>query len=239
MTLPPLESLPGYRRRFIITPQPGVVRGELEDDYHHMGVVIRHEHGVANAIEAITIRAPWNTCPAAVAQLNKTFLGVPLAAFAIRGEAKLNCTHLHDVAVLAAAHAHDAGPLIYDVLVSDPVEDRARCELRRNGETILNWTVAALQIVAPAELAGMNLFDMRAVLATLDPPAQEATRVLRWSSIIARGRIIPFEQQSNASTMPASCFSFQPGIKEHAYRIGGEKDFSDGSRQPLDERAIS
>jgi hypothetical protein len=238
MTLPSLDSLPGYRRRFIITPQPGSVRSELEDDFHHMGVVIHHESGIATAIDAITIRAPWNTCPAAVAQVRKTFLDVPLHSFGVRGEAKINCTHLHDLAVLAAAHANDADPLTYDVLVCDAIAGRSRAELRRNGEPILSWTLENLTIVEPATLAGTMLFDMRAVLASMDTTTQEAMRVLRWGSIVARGRAIPFEQQSNASSMPASCFSFQPGVKEHAFRVGKRKDFSDGSMQPLDEHAI-
>ena len=234
-----LDSLPGYRRRFIITPQPGQVRSELEDDYHRMEVVIHHEAGVAVAIDAFTLRAPWNTCSDAVAQVRKTFLGVPLNTFGARGEAKLNCTHLHDLAVLGAAHVDDDTPLIYDVLVSDPVADRAHAELRRNGKAILNWTLENMQIVEPTELAGTMLMDMRALLASMDAPTQEITRILRWASVVARGRIIPFEQQSNASTMPASCFTFQSGNKEHAFRIGHAKDFSKGQLQPLGERVTS
>jgi hypothetical protein len=233
-----LDAVPGYRRRFVITPQPGFVRSELEDDFHHMGVEIRHEEGIAVAIDAITVRAPWNTCPGAVAQVRKTFLGVPTNAFGVRGEAKLNCTHLHDLAVLGAAHAHDTAPLIYDVLVSDPIEGRNRAELRRNGECVLSWTLEQSHIVEPAEFAGTSLFDMRALLATMDASAQEATRVLRWGSIVAHGRVIPIEQQSNASAMPPSCFTFQPGMKEHAFRIGLSKDFSKGDIRPLAERAI-
>jgi hypothetical protein len=129
------------------------VRSELEDDYHHMDVVISHENDIAVTIDALTVRAPWNTCPAAVTQVRKTFVGVPLDAFGARGEAKLNCTHPHDLAVLGAAHAHDNVPLIYDALVSDPVENNARTELRGHGEPILNWTLENMQIVAPTELA--------------------------------------------------------------------------------------
>jgi hypothetical protein len=54
---------------------------------------------------------------------------------------------------LGAARAHDNVPLIYDALVSDPVENNARTELRGNGEPILNWTLENMQIVAPTELA--------------------------------------------------------------------------------------
>jgi Protein of unknown function (DUF2889) len=235
----PLDSLPGYRRRFVITPQSDQVRCELEDDFHRMEVVIHHEAGIALKIDAYTLRAPWNTCPNAVAQVQKTFVGLPLDKFAARGEAKLNCTHLHDLAVLGATHAHDDAPLSYDVLVSDPVADRAQAELRRNGEPILKWTLQNMHIIEPAELAGTMLLEMRTLLASMDASTQEAMRILRWAAVVARGRIIPFEQQSNASTMPASCFTFQPGNKEHAFRIGQSKDFSTGQLQPLDARVIA
>jgi hypothetical protein len=83
------------------------------------------------------------------------------------------------------------------------------------------------------------LLDMRALLSSMDASAQEATRILRWASIVARGRIIPFEQQSNASIMPASCFTFQPGNKEQASRVGHGKDFSSSQRRPFDERVMA
>ncbi len=234
-----LDATAGYRRRFIITPQHGFVRSELEDDFHHMVVEIRHEDSIAVAIEAITVRAPWNTCPGAVAQVHKTFIGVPLSEFGVRGEAKLNCTHLHDLAILGAAHAEDAATLTYDVLVSDPVEGRNRAELRRDGLPILNWTMEDSRIVEPAEFAGTMLYDIRALLASMDGPSREAMRVLRWGAIVAHGRRIPLAQQSDANAMPPNCFTFQPGMRERAIRIGRSKDFSSGNLQPLDERVIA
>ena len=41
----------------------GEVRSEVEDDYHCMAVVVRHDGRVAQAVEADMIRAPWTTCP--------------------------------------------------------------------------------------------------------------------------------------------------------------------------------
>jgi hypothetical protein len=238
MSTPPLDSVPGYRRRFIITPHPGHVRSELEDDFHHMGVDIRHADGVATTIDAITIRAPWTTCPAAVAQLEKSFLNVPLHEFRARGETKLNCTHLYDLALLGAAHAYDPTPLTYDVLVSDPVDGRSTAQLRRDGERILSWTIEELRIVAPPQFAGRSLFDIRQLLESMDEAGQEALRVLRWGTIVARGRVIPMERQSDASAMPPNCFTFQPDIKNRALRVIQIKDFSDGRSQPLAERAV-
>src|SRR4029077_17581389 len=95
-----IDSVPGFRRRFIVTPAPNRVSCEVEDDYHCMGVTIHHDGKVATKVEAVLQRAPWTTCPGAVAVVEQTFSGVPLDGFASRGEKRSNCTHLHDLAVL-------------------------------------------------------------------------------------------------------------------------------------------
>lgn len=230
-----LDQVPGFRRRFRVTPGRGWVRSEVEDDYHHMTVILRHEAGVVTEIEPTMHRVPWTTCPGAPQQLRQTFVGVALGAFAARGEKSANCTHLHDLAVLAAAHAQDREPLAYDILVSDPVDGRRQVELRRNGEPLLGWTDQDNRILEPAELAGQGLFDpLRPWIDTLDPQQQEAARLMRWGAILAHGRTIPMERQSDASRMPPNCYSFQPQRKAQARRIGEIKDFSRGTAQPLD-----
>lgn len=229
-----LDQLPGFRRRFRVTPGRGWVRSEVEDDYHHMTVILRHEGGVVIEVEPTMHRAPWTTCPGAPLQLRETFTGVSLQAFAGRGEKSTNCTHLHDLAVLAAAHAQDSEPLVYDILVSDPVEGRRRVELRRNGEALLGWTDQDNRIVEPAELAGQGLFDpLRPWIDSLDAQGREAARLMRWGAILAHGRSIPMERQSDASRMPPNCYSFQPQRKGSARRVGEIKDFSQGPAQPL------
>lgn len=233
---PALDSLPGFRRRFQITPMAGVVRSEVEDDYHHMGVVVRHRDGVATAIEPVMIRAPWSTCPGAVARLAATFTNVALGDFPGRGERPTNCTHLHDLALLAATHAHDAAPTIYDILTSDPVDGIVFTELRRNGRVELRWSLKGFQIVAPPELAGTSLNQLRPWIDTLDAAGQEAARVLRWGTMIAHGRAIPLEKQSDASRFPGNCYTFQPENAVLARRIVDIRDFSKGGAQPLEAR---
>ncbi|TGD70170.1 DUF2889 domain-containing protein, partial [Mangrovimicrobium sediminis] len=107
MAEPALDQLPGFRRRFRVTPAPGRVLSEVEDDFHCMGVCIEHDQGVATRIEPQMHRAPWNTCPGAEQQLVATFTGQPLDGFARRGGKTSNCTHLYDLAELGAAHAQD------------------------------------------------------------------------------------------------------------------------------------
>ena len=233
-----LDELPGFRRRFRITPLAGKVISEVEDDYHCMRVTIIHDSHTATAVEPMLIRAPWTTCPGAVHKLKETFTGVALARFAERGEKRANCTHLHDLAVLGAAHAGDAKPLIYDILVSDPVDGKRVAELRMDGATVLRWTLLGVEIVEPAELAGVTLDKLNPWIASLEPHLQEAGRVFRWGTLIANGRSIPLEKQSDAKRMPTgNCYTFQPDKQAVAVRVGEIRDFSKGMAQPLDQRS--
>lgn len=235
MQIPAIEQLPGFRRRLRVTPLPDRVLSEVEDDFHCMRVMVYHRGGIATAIEATMIRAPWTTCPGAVEQLKQAFTGVALDAFAVRGEKQTNCTHLYDLATLGAAHAHDTAPLVYDILVSDPNSGARRAELRRDGETVLGWTEANFTITEPAFLAGTRLDKMRTWIDTLDPAKQEEARLLRWGNMLANGRTIPLDSQSDATRMPPNCYTFQPDRKAGAKRIGVIRDFSTGTARPLDD----
>src|SRR5690242_9558027 len=73
MNMTVLANLPGFRRRFRITPATGVVSAEVEDDFHCMSVTVRHRNGVTTAVEPVLFRAPWTTCPGAVERLKQTF----------------------------------------------------------------------------------------------------------------------------------------------------------------------
>jgi hypothetical protein len=229
-----LDQLPGFRRRFRIDGGDGWVRAAVEDDYHCMDVTLRHQGGSVTAVEPVMHRAPWTTCPGAVEQLRQTFTGVVLDGFVARGDKPANCTHLHDLAVLAAAHAADTAPLVYDILVSDPVDAWREVELRRNGERLLGWVEREHRIVEPSELAGLRLDELGRWISALDPDLQEGARLLRWGAMLAHGRTIPMERQSDASRMPPNCYSFQPERARVARRIGEIRDFSRGSARPLD-----
>jgi len=230
------ERLPGFWRRFRITPADGRVSSELEDDFHCMSLLLHHADGIATALEPAMQRAPWTTCPGALSQLQRTFTGKALDDFPRLGQKTANCTHLYDLALLAAAHARDAQPLVYDVLVADPVEGRRRAELRRNGIPILGWVEQGMRILEPEEVAGLELLSMQAWVQSLDPERQEAARVLRWGNLIANGRSIPLAQQSDATRLPPSCYSFQPERAALARRVGEIRDFSKGLDEPLGER---
>jgi hypothetical protein len=230
-----LDDLPGFRRRILISPQPGRVSAYVEDDYHCMGVTLHHANGIATKVEPDMIRVPWTTCPGAPAVLEKTFTGLALDAFAKRGEKFSNCTHLHDMALLAAAHANDAAPLTYDILVSDPVEGRSTAELRRNGVVVLDWVQAEGKFVEPAHLAGKRIDELGPWIASLDAEGQEYARIFRWATMIAHGRLMTNEIRSGmARKGVGQCFTFQPETAATTvYRPETVQDFSHGQTPPL------
>jgi Protein of unknown function (DUF2889) len=228
------DARAGFRRRFRIMPRAETVSAAVEDDFHCMAVTLAHEGGVIQEVDAIMDRWPWTTCPGAMAELATTFAGTALADVAKRGLKPSNCTHLYDLAIFAAAHAGDAGPTIYDVFVSDTVDGSKYCEIRRNDERVLDWTMADDVIIAPEGLSGTHLMQLRDWIASLNPAAREAARILQWAALIAHGREIPLEKQSDATRMPPNCFTFQPDRAQRAKRIGEIVDFSGSPRRPLD-----
>ncbi|WP_205691894.1 DUF2889 domain-containing protein [Caulobacter soli] len=230
---------PAFHRHVLVTPGEGWVSAWVEDDYHHMGVTLRHDGQTIVGVEADMVRAPWSTCPGAVQQLSETFTGARLDEAAARGEKQMNCTHLHDMAVTAAAHARDAAPTRYEITVTDAVDGVRVAEITREGASALRLVERDKLVEEPAEAAGKTLFQLGEWIAALDEQGREAARLLRWAAIIAHGRAIPMERQSDATRMPANCFTFQPGRKEKARRVGAVMDFSTSVRRPLGERAAT
>ena len=233
MTTPHLDGLPGFRRRFRIVPDDGAVTASVEDDFHCMTVTLHHDGARIGAVEAHTIRAPWTTCPGAEQVLRDTFGGTALAEAARRGLKQANCTHLYDLAVLAAAHSLEGRPVTYDVLVADPADGVGEAEIRRDGAPLLRWAIAGMELTAPPELAGTNVMALRDWIGTQAPDLREAAKILQWACLIAHGRQIPLAEQSDAARMPPNCYTFQPDIARRAVRVGEIVDFSRSEREPL------
>lgn len=231
---PDIGRQPAFHRHVLITSGEGWISAWVEDDYHHMGVTLRHDGQTIVGVEADMVRAPWSTCPGAVHQLDATFTGVRLDDVAARGEKQANCTHLHDMAVIAAAHARDLVPTRYEITVTDAVDGVRVGQITRDGVPVLRIIERANLVEEPTQAAGKTLFQLGEWIASLDEQGREAARLLRWAAIIAHGRAIPMERQSDATRMPSNCFTFQPGRKEKAQRIGAVLDFSTAERRPLD-----
>ena len=229
-----MSDRPGFRRCIRIVPQADRVTAAVEDDYHCMVVTLYHAGGAITAVEAVMDRWPWTTCPGATAELATTFTGTPLAEVAKRGLKSSNCTHLYDLTVFAAAHAGDAEPTTYDVIVGDAVAGRKQAEIRKNGAVVLDWTLEDDVLRAPSNLDGIGVMQLRDWIATLNPATREAARILQWAVLIAHGRSIPLDRQSDAMKMPPGCYTFQPDRAKVAKRVGRIIDFTQSDRRPLD-----
>lgn len=229
-----IDDLPGYRRRIVVESVPGVALAMLEDDFHAMAVTLRHDGSKILSIDPLMDRAPWTTCPGAVAQLRSTFAsGMTLAEVNVRHEKRINCTHLHDLAVLAAAHAKAHGRVVYEVLVSDPVADRRELELRRDGEVLFRWAEHDRTLVEPAEIAGQSLHTLRDWIRTLPEDLREPARVLQWAGMVGRGRAVMATMTDRKVDRPPDCFASQPERVEAARRVGEWIDFSDAGERRL------
>jgi hypothetical protein len=235
--VPSLDVLPGFRRRIAIVPRDGSITAALEDDYHAMAVTLEHDGSTVSAVRSEVDRAPWTTCPGAPAVLAETFTGLALSDVAARGARHTNCTHLHDLALLAAAHAHDAAPMAYEVLVADAgvkaFGGEVHAEIRRDGVPVLAIAHLGLIMSAPSEVAGQSLRKLRGWIEGLPEPLREPARLLQWVVIVAQGRAIPLDRQSDATRLALNCFTFQPGRREQAVRVGRIVDFSQGREVPL------
>lgn len=227
------DTRPGYRRCVRVVPTPRAVLAMLEDDLHCLAVILHHERGVVTVVDAVSERLPWDTCPGAAAKLVSTFEGLALSDVTARRDKKANCTHFHDLAVLAAAHAGDNDPLAYDIVATDPVSGRRSLEIRRNGAIVHRWIESEGILSDPSPLAGLTLLTMRDHVAALEGIEQEAARMLQWASLVAHGRTMSHELQSRARDLPPNCYTLQPERAATAERVGERVDFGAGSRKPL------
>jgi hypothetical protein len=229
-----IDELPGFRRRFAVTPSPEEVTAELEDDVHRMSVTLQHDGARVTHVEAGMDRHPWDLCPGAVAKVIADFAGRPLRPSARTIDKKANCTHLFDLAELALRHAIDTVPTLYEMLVSDPVDGIVVAVLRRDGQDRLCWRLRDDQMLEPHPARGLTLIGLRPWIDTLPEEQKFEARMLQWASLVAHSRLIPWDVQTTLRTLPGSCFASQPGRHEKCQRIGERIDFSKpGARLPL------
>lgn len=235
---PHAATLPGYRRVLRVEPAPGSVTALLEDDLHCMAVRLQHDGCTVSRVEPVMQRVPWTTCPGAVPALVRTFEGVALAEVTAKRDKPLNCTHLHDLAVIAARHAGDGDAIEYRIAVSDPEEvDGAQerlLEIGRNASLVHRWVERDGVLVSPPGLAGHTALSLRDWIAALPEPEREAARLLQWGSLVAHGRQMDDARRQASLAYRPSCFTMQPERVGDARMAGGIHDFSRGGRQPLE-----
>ncbi|RYY25846.1 MAG: hypothetical protein EOP62_12035 [Sphingomonadales bacterium] len=230
----------GYRRRVRIVPQIGRVDVDMEDDAHCFGVTLTHDGTTILAVETSAPRYPWTTCPAAGVFLASKMTGVLLADAADVQNQRDHCTHMYDLFVLAARHAPDHAPTVYDIRVSDPVDGGGAAGIRLaeidlNGETILRWRLG--DPTGVDGIAGGNLRELDAWTRTLTDDLQEAGRMLRRGALVSGTRFFDFPVGAAAGAMTqmiGACFTYQPGRADTALRVADTiRDFSNEPEKML------
>ncbi len=241
-----------YRRAIVVEAAPGEARGELADDFHHFAVRVGHDGAHVREIEGEPVRVPWTTCPGALAPLRRmegAALSLPLLELVRHTPAREQCTHWHDVACLAIAHAARAargGPASrrYDVAMPDRIDRTTTCTLERDGERAAEWRLEGMKIVeaSAGSFAGLTIGTaaFRAHLAGLaDPDAIEAAWVLQRAFFIGLGRQHDFEAMPTAEGFGAmvggSCHTYSPERMAEGLRNRGTvRDFTDRPGDVLD-----
>ena len=227
-----------YRRRVeVATWAPGVVVGELEDDFHRFGVVLGHDDTMVTGIEGVARRFPWSTCPGAVDPLRAevgTELCPTLSGVRRQTQPQLTCTHMYDVFALAVVHAHDGRErTAYDIVVPDREDGRSRAQLTGPDGLALDWQIARNTIEGPPPFGGRALYGGFVGWAeeTLDPATAEAAIVLRRAFYISLGRMVDLDDYASASEIDPRqlgvCHTFQPDVVASSVRVrGATRDYS-------------
>ncbi len=230
-----------YRRRIrVTTVEPGVVVSELEDDFHHFVVTLRHDGERVESVDAESKRWPWATCPAAAEPL-RLLAGMPLARrFTAAGrytDPKQNCTHQFDAACYAITHAAwGREQRVYDLEVPrrDPATGATRVRLWVDGAHRLTWNIRWQGLddpEPPFDVAPWKGGFMRWADATLPEDDAECAITLRRACDIGMGRGMDLDGVPVATQLPAMmagiCHTMQPGVVEVALRhVGSIRDFA-------------
>jgi hypothetical protein len=231
---------PGFRRRILIVPQAGHVRADLEDDFHHFIVDVAHDGETITAVDTGAPRYPWTTCIAAGPFLAERLRGTPIAGAAGFDAQLSHCTHLFDLALLAAANTGEPGPIFYAAFVADPVDGQTRAELRRNGQLVLAWALDGQTILAPSPHAGRSLRALRTWGVDLAPGDREQALILRRAVFLVQGRRFDPNTVGTAAQMTQQrgvCFTYDPARSANSYPIVESKlDFTREAEPPLAAR---
>jgi hypothetical protein len=228
----PLDGI--FRRQIDLRAWDGhTVVGWLEDEFHHFGVTLIHDGGHIRDVRVATPRHPWSTCAGAGVPL-RALIGQPLtgrcADAAALVDMRSNCTHLLDLASLAAAHAwsgrvqrryHGTLQPLSDV-VDGAARGALRATLRRDGREVLGWDLLGYAITAPATMAGRGiLHGFREWTDSLDPADAEDALVLRRVAFVSFGRRVNIQRVAVAADLGQGpvCHTFQPERSASAVRM--------------------
>lgn len=156
---PRLLANPGFGsgfawRRINLVNEPERTTGHLADTLHEMRCEVVHVEGRVRAISGTMIRYPTTLCPGASEPLQeligRSIHEDPLSLYRFGALARL-CTRLFDLSYpIHSPTTRSEYVTRHEATVPDEVSDPVLCEVRRDGEVVLRWTVRRGVVVRPA-----------------------------------------------------------------------------------------
>lgn len=232
------EFPPGFWRRIILYPGKGRIDGALEDDMHSFRIRMEHSGELITGVSARAVRHPWSACAGAPAHLAASLKGEKLADVTSH-DPRQECTHLFDLAIVAAAHAHDTAPSQFDMRVADRIDERTTATLSVDGVEKLHWQIDGTAIAGPEEFAGLDI--KRLSTWKRDFPSETA----EWATLLRRAIFVSGARQYEAPVnVRASdqgplrlgvCYNYQLPQAEESTPIFDRREFSMSGREPLED----
>lgn len=223
---------PGLRRRIRLHPTLGHISAGLEDDFHHFEIHLSHSAGRITHVATQTRRYPWSTCWEAGDFLERALIGQSLQSIASLN-AFAHCTHLYDLAALAAAHAADDSATQFDMFVADRIDGRTVATLARDGAVVVTWTLQDSIIQAPDVWSGWDLKQLSSRRAEIPAALIEPAFILRRAIFISGGRAVPENQvaqhiKASGVSRLGACYRYQAERSDRAERgPHHRRDFSE------------
>ncbi len=235
---------PGLWRRIVLQPGPGWIGGALEDDMHSFRIRLDHKDGRITKAFARPVRTPWSMCPGAADHIAKELTGELLVDVANRDPLK-HCTHLFDLAVLAAAHAGDTQRTTFDMRVADRIGatelggGRTSGTLSVNGVEKMRWLLDGTAIVGTERYAGRDMKGVSRWKHEYPPEEAEWATVLRRAIFVSPARQYdpPFGRKAGemGEFRKGVCFNYQPPQIDESEPLFDKRDFSMSGRKPLQD----
>jgi hypothetical protein len=227
----------------------GQVHGALEDCNHGFQSTVFYQNGQVTDIKPQFMRIPFTTCDGAWKPLQKLIhaaVSATPAELLTIAPPLSNCTHLHDLTLLAIAHSQRKEEVVqYDVEVTDAREGIADLRIWRstglhNKTLIHHWQSFHYAISFPAALKDKPLFMgfSRWANEQFSGIENEAAFVLQKGNLVSIGRMLDVEAMTGSRAIDendrVACFTYSPQNSSQAIRIGNTvRDFTDNAEQLL------
>lgn len=243
-----------FRRRIRLTrtqdaPLCGEVHGALEDCNHGFQSTVQFSDGVVTAIQPRFMRIPFTTCDGAWKPL-QTLIGVPITATTAEllslSPPLSNCTHLHDLTLLAITHAgRQEWEVQYDVEVTDAVNGISDLRVWRSvdgGARLLihHWQSNNYLVSSPEALKDKPLFFgfSRWANELFQGIDNEAAFILQKGNLVSIGRMLDVDGMAGSRAKDendrTACFTYSPENSSNAYRLANTvRDFTHHEEQLL------